>query len=66
MVLNNQVLFGSVNANRMHYEAALQALVKADKTWLRKLITRRVPLDRAQEALEHRPGDIKVIIDIAS
>jgi glucose 1-dehydrogenase len=66
MVLNNQVLFGSVNANRTHYEAAVQALVKADKTWLRKLITRRVPLDRAQEALEHRPGDIKVIIDIAS
>jgi threonine dehydrogenase-like Zn-dependent dehydrogenase len=66
MVLNNQVLFGSVNANRTHYEAAAQALARADKTWLRKLITRRVPLDRAQEALEHRPGDIKVIIDIAS
>jgi glucose 1-dehydrogenase len=66
MVLNNQVVFGSVNANRTHYEAAAQALARADKTWLRKLITRRVPLDRAQEALEHRPGDIKVIIDIAA
>jgi threonine dehydrogenase-like Zn-dependent dehydrogenase len=65
MVLNNQVVFGSVNANRAHYEVAAQVLAKADKDWLRKLITRRVPLDRAQEALEHRPGDIKVIIDIA-
>jgi glucose 1-dehydrogenase len=66
MVLNNQVVFGSVNANRTHYEAAAQALAKADKTWLRRLITRRVPLERAQEALEHRSGDIKVIIDIAA
>jgi len=66
MVLNNQVVFGSVNANRAHYQAAAQALARADKNWLRQLITRRVPLDRAQEALEHRPGDIKVIIDLAS
>lgn len=65
LVLNNQVIFGSVNANRAHYEMAAQALVKADKDWLRRLITRRVPLDRWQEALERRPGDIKVIIDIA-
>jgi hypothetical protein len=28
-----------------------------------RLITRRVPLDRWSEALEHRRGDIKVIID---
>lgn len=66
MVLNNQVIFGSVNANRAHYEMAAQVLAKADKNWLRRLITRRVPLDRWQEAFEHRPGDIKVIIEIAS
>ena len=66
MVLNNQVVFGSVNGNRLHYEAAALALAKADKEWLRRLITRRVPLDRWQEALEHRRGDIKVIIDIAA
>lgn len=65
MVLNNQVIFGSVNANRAHYQMAAQVLAKADKNWLRRLITRRVPLDRWQEAFEHRPGDIKVIIEIA-
>jgi threonine dehydrogenase-like Zn-dependent dehydrogenase len=65
VVLNNQVVFGSVNANRTHYEMAAQALAKADKSWLRRLITRRVPLDRWREALEHRPGDIKTIIEIA-
>jgi threonine dehydrogenase-like Zn-dependent dehydrogenase len=66
MVLNNQVIFGSVNANRAHYEMAAQALTKADKDWLRRLITRRVPLDRWKEALERRHGEIKVIIDIAT
>jgi threonine dehydrogenase-like Zn-dependent dehydrogenase len=66
MVLNNQVVFGSVNANRWHYEAAAQVLAKADKHWLRQLITRRVPLDQGQDALKPQRGDIKVIIDIAS
>jgi threonine dehydrogenase-like Zn-dependent dehydrogenase len=65
MVLNNQVIFGSVNANRRHYEMAAAALAKADKDWLGRLITRRVPLDRWAEALEHRPGDIKTVIEIA-
>ena len=30
MVLNNDVVFGSVNANRRHYELAAKALVDAD------------------------------------
>lgn len=63
MVLDNDVIFGTVNANRSHYEAAAQALAQADKAWLDRLITRRVPLPRWSEALEHRRGDIKVIID---
>ena len=52
MVLENDVVFGSVNANRRHYRAAADALAKADKDWLGRLITRRVPLDRWQEAFE--------------
>jgi threonine dehydrogenase-like Zn-dependent dehydrogenase len=63
MVLDNDVVFGTVNANRRHYEMAADALARADKAWLARLITRRVPLDRWSEALEHRHGDIKVIID---
>jgi threonine dehydrogenase-like Zn-dependent dehydrogenase len=65
MVLDNDVVFGTVNANRRHYEMAADALARADRKWLAKLITRRVPLDRWSEALEHRKGDIKVIIDFA-
>ncbi|MBS0221784.1 MAG: glucose 1-dehydrogenase [Proteobacteria bacterium] len=61
-VLNNTVTFGSVNANRAHYEAGAAALAKADRQWLSRLITRRVPLARWQEAFERRPEDIKVIL----
>ena len=65
MVLENDVVFGTVNANRLHYQMAADALARADRRWLARLITRRVPLDRWSEALEHRKGDIKVIIDFA-
>jgi threonine dehydrogenase-like Zn-dependent dehydrogenase len=62
MVLENQAVFGTVNANRAHYHAAAAALAKADRDWLAGLISRRVPLARWHEALERRPDDIKVII----
>jgi threonine dehydrogenase-like Zn-dependent dehydrogenase len=63
LVLGNDVVFGSVNANRTHYAMAADTLARADKAWLGRLITRRVPLSRWSEALERRPGDIKVIVD---
>jgi glucose 1-dehydrogenase len=63
LVLNNDVVFGSVNANRMHYDLAADSLKRADPAWLDRLISRRVPLPRWHEALERRPGDIKTIID---
>ncbi len=63
MVLENDVVFGSVNANRRHYEKAAEALAKADRGWLERLITRRVPLARWHEALERRPDDVKPVID---
>jgi glucose 1-dehydrogenase len=62
-VLSNDVVFGSVNANRAHYQAAADALAKADRGWLGRLITRRVPLDRWHEAFEKRDDDVKVVID---
>ncbi|MFI6481721.1 glucose 1-dehydrogenase [Nonomuraea sp. NPDC050663] len=66
LVLENDVVFGSVNANRRHYEQAADALSRADNAWLERLITRRLTLDRAHEAFE--PGDhddIKVVVDLA-
>ena len=49
MVLENDVVFGSVNANRHHYEQAAAALMLADTdSWLERVITRRVPLSRSR------------------
>jgi threonine dehydrogenase-like Zn-dependent dehydrogenase len=64
-VLDNDVVFGSVNANRDHYQRAVRALIDADRDWLTALITRRVPLDGWSDALEHREGDIKTIIEFS-
>ncbi|MBV9302023.1 MAG: glucose 1-dehydrogenase [Acidobacteriaceae bacterium] len=66
MVLENSVIFGSVNANRRHYEMAERSLCKADRGWLSRLITRREPLSRWQEALQRKPDDIKVVLQFAA
>jgi threonine dehydrogenase-like Zn-dependent dehydrogenase len=66
IVLQNDAVFGSVNANRHHYEVALEALDAADPSWLEAMISRRVPLDKWHEALERRPNDVKVVIELAS
>jgi threonine dehydrogenase-like Zn-dependent dehydrogenase len=63
IVLENDVVFGTVNANLRHYRAAAAALAKADQDWLSRLITRRLPLDQAPAAFE--PGEhVKVVIDL--
>jgi glucose 1-dehydrogenase len=63
LVLENDVVFGSVNANLRHFEAAGEALGDADPAWLAGLITRTVPLERWQEALDKGDDDVKVVID---
>jgi threonine dehydrogenase-like Zn-dependent dehydrogenase len=63
VVLENDVVFGSVNANRRHFEQAGEALSNADHDWLRRLITRRVPLERWQDALEKGEDDIKTVVE---
>jgi threonine dehydrogenase-like Zn-dependent dehydrogenase len=65
-VLSNDVIFGTVNANRAHYAAAAEALAAADRDWLERLITRRVPLDRWREAFERREHDVKVVLDFSA
>jgi threonine dehydrogenase-like Zn-dependent dehydrogenase len=64
IVLENDVVFGTVNANLRHYALAAEALATADRAWLERLITRRVPLEDFQQALERQPDDIKVVLDL--
>ncbi|WP_238163583.1 glucose 1-dehydrogenase [Kribbella capetownensis] len=63
-VLGNEVIFGSVNANRRHCEQSTCALAAADPNWMSRLITRTVPLHRYPEAFARQPDDVKVVIDI--
>lgn len=64
IVLENDAVIGSVNANLRHYAQAVEALTRADIGWLEGLITRRVPLDRLSEAFDPQPDDVKVIIGL--
>jgi threonine dehydrogenase-like Zn-dependent dehydrogenase len=65
VVLGNEVVFGSVNANRRHYDAAARALAAADKDWLSRLITRRVPVASYKHAFDRGPDDVKVVLDFS-
>ena len=59
MVLENRVVFGSVNAQRQDWLAAVAALDRARERWpdaLEALVGLRVPLDRFDEAFAFRGG----------
>ena len=62
LVLENDAIFGSVNANRGHYLAAAAALARADRSWLERLVTRRVPIDDWRDALARQDDDVKVVL----
>lgn len=66
MVLENDVIFGSVNANRAHYEAGAAALHRADRAWLSRLISRRVPVYDWRKAFDRRRDDVKVVLEFGS
>ena len=64
IVLDNDVVIGSVNANLAHYRAAAAAISQADRGWLERLVSRRVPLTSFQDAFEPNADDVKVVITL--
>lgn len=64
-VLKNNVVLGSVNANKRHWYKGAEALARADRSWLTRLITRRERPENFAQALARRPDDIKVIIQFS-
>ncbi len=62
IVLDNDVVIGSVNANLEHYRAAASALAEADLGWLGRLVSRRVPLADFQDAFRAEDDDVKVVV----
>jgi threonine dehydrogenase-like Zn-dependent dehydrogenase len=64
-VLRNNVIVGSVNANKRHWFKAGEALARADRLWLARLVTRRERPENFTQALQRKPEDIKVIIQFS-
>ena len=64
IVLENDAVVGSVNANLRHYAQATAALAEADLAWLNRLVSRRVPLEDFADAFEPREDDVKVVITL--
>jgi threonine dehydrogenase-like Zn-dependent dehydrogenase len=65
MVLGNKVIIGSVNANKRHWYRASEALAKADRSWLARLVTRKERPENFAKALHRNADDIKVVIQFA-
>ena len=65
IVLRNNVIVGSVNANRRHWYRATQVLAKADRSWLGRLVSRCEPPESFTQALARQPDDIKVVVQFA-
>ena len=59
------MIVGSVNANKRHWYKASQALARADRAWLARLITRREKPEDFEKALARTPDDIKVVIQFS-
>jgi threonine dehydrogenase-like Zn-dependent dehydrogenase len=62
LVLENDVVFGTVNANLRHYRAAVDALATCDPAWLRRLITRRAPIAEWPQALDGGHDHVKSVL----
>jgi threonine dehydrogenase-like Zn-dependent dehydrogenase len=65
VVLRNNVIVGSVNANKRHWYKAGEALARADRAWLARLLTRRERPEDFALALERTADDIKVVVQFA-
>jgi glucose 1-dehydrogenase len=65
VVLKNNVIVGSVNANKRHWYKASQALARADRSWLARLVTRRERPEDFKQALQRQADDIKVVMPFA-
>ena len=68
MVLNNQLVLGSVNAPPQAFASAIQHLGAFQQRWpgaLRSVISGRFPLERALDTLQNHSGGIKNVIAVA-
>jgi threonine dehydrogenase-like Zn-dependent dehydrogenase len=68
IVLGNQIIVGTVNAGRRHFEAGVrdaEALQSRHPGWLARLITRRVPFTDLTGLFERPAHEIKTVLDFS-
>jgi threonine dehydrogenase-like Zn-dependent dehydrogenase len=67
LVLDNVLVLGTVNAKSDDFRQGTADLAEAERRWpgfLGALITRRVPLADAAQALPHDPSQIKTVVEV--
>jgi glucose 1-dehydrogenase len=68
LVLGNQAILGSVNANRTYFESGLRDLTVFEERWpgaLGQMISGRLPFDEYRSVLTRRvPGTIKTVLTV--
>ena len=68
MVLMNKVVFGTVNANRRHFESGVRHLKQIEARWpglLSRMITHRRQLGDIASAVQRPPGHVKTVVEVA-
>jgi threonine dehydrogenase-like Zn-dependent dehydrogenase len=68
LVLGNQVVLGTVNAGRRHFEAGvrdMETLEARRPGWLPRLITRRIPFTDVDAVVARDPTGIKTVLDFS-
>jgi hypothetical protein len=68
LVLGNQVVFGSVNANPRHFVMGVKDFVTIEKKWpgvLKQLITTRLPWNQYNTWFGQRGSGIKTTLEIS-
>jgi glucose 1-dehydrogenase len=69
LVLGNQVVFGSVNANRRHFARGVEDFVTIEQNWpgvLSRLLTDRIPWQDYKTWFTQRGSGIKATLEIES
>lgn len=69
LVLRNNVVFGSVNANPRHFHKGVEDFLAAEKQWpgvLQRLITDKLPWQDYSEWFSQQHGGIKTTLEISA
>jgi threonine dehydrogenase-like Zn-dependent dehydrogenase len=66
LIIGNKTVVGTVSSNRRHFDAALQALRRADPRWLAGLLGPCVALEDWRSAFAESADQIKAVINFSA